>query len=187
MDDAAEQETDGIFVAPRGSRAITECETRGVLTLVAPGEYEIYRWQDCIKSRAELAAKSKQMSEAARMRHASTEHASSTIRASESKSALDLALNKSQVFNDFWTAYPRKIGKRTAEAAFIRACKRTSAEIVVAAAQRLADDPNLPDPQFIPHATTWLNRDGWEEPPMPSRNGKSRALAIADRLEAQGL
>lgn len=94
----------------------------------------------------------------------------------------------SKAFARFWAAYPRKVGKRTAETAFGRACTRSDPEAIVAGAARLAADPNLPDVQFIPHPTTWLNRDGWEDDTLPPRtSGKARQvsniLALADRVE----
>ena len=42
-------------------------------------------------------------------------------------------------------------------------------QTVIDGMRRLAADPNLPEPQFIPHPTTWLERNGWEDDPLPSR------------------
>jgi hypothetical protein len=92
----------------------------------------------------------------------------------------------SEAFVRFWSAFPRKVGKRTAALAFRRAEGRASAEVIIAAAQRLAEDPNLPEERFVPHPTTWLNRDGWEDEPLPTQGGTSKSaklLALADRLE----
>ena len=68
--------------------------------------------------------------------------------------------------------YPRKVGKPVAEKAFEKAVKRSrDPMVIVAGARRLAEDPNLPEKQFIPHPSTWLNRDGWNDEPMPARGG----------------
>ena len=73
-------------------------------------------------------------------------------------------------FDAFWNAYPRKVGKQTARKKFDAAAKRTgSPEIVIAGAHRLANDPNLPEKNFIPYPSTWLERDGWEDEPLPAR------------------
>ena len=72
-------------------------------------------------------------------------------------------------FDEFWSAYPRKIGKRKAHDAYRSAIKRTDAATIQSAAERLRDDPNLPDKQFIPHPSTWLNRDGWNDEPCTPR------------------
>jgi hypothetical protein len=70
-------------------------------------------------------------------------------------------------FAEFWDAYPRKVGKRTAESAYARATTRASEEDILAGLRRLL--PSWTDPQFIPHPTTWLNRDGWnDEAAQPS-------------------
>lgn len=83
-------------------------------------------------------------------------------------------------FDEFYDAYPRKIGKRKAHAAYRSAIKRTTADTIISAACQLRDDPNLPDKQFIPHPATWLNRDGWnDEPPPPKETKASGALMFA--------
>lgn len=74
------------------------------------------------------------------------------------------------LFEDFWDAYPRKVGKQKARSKFTAACRRAPADHVIAGAHRLASDPNLPEAQFVPHPTTWLERDGWEDEPLPPRN-----------------
>lgn len=78
--------------------------------------------------------------------------------------------DRATAFARFWSAYPRKVGKKTAETKFKTALKRADAETIIAGAHRLADDPNLPEAQFIPHPSTWLNRDGWEDEPLPERH-----------------
>ena len=78
--------------------------------------------------------------------------------------------DRATAFTRFWSAYPRKVGKKTAETKFKTALQRADAETIIAGAHRLADDPNLPEAQFIPHPSTWLNRDGWEDEPLPERH-----------------
>jgi hypothetical protein len=71
-------------------------------------------------------------------------------------------------FAEFWSAYPRKVGKAAAKKAWRQATKRESSSAIVAACRAMASDPNLPtDRSLIPHPTTWLNRDGWEDEPYP--------------------
>lgn len=78
------------------------------------------------------------------------------------------------LFDIFWAAYPRKVGKATARRAFDAAIRRAGRPtLVIEGARRLATDPNLPEREFIPHPPTWLNRDGWEDEPLPARtNGR---------------
>lgn len=72
-------------------------------------------------------------------------------------------------FDEFWKTYPRKVGKQKAVAKYKAALARATAQEIIDGAQRLADDPNLPDQQYVPHATTWLERNGWEDEPLPVR------------------
>ena len=75
---------------------------------------------------------------------------------------------KPKRFKEFWEHYPRKVGKRAAETAYRNATKRTDESTILEGVKRYATDPNLPDPKFIPHASTWLNRDGWLDEPEPA-------------------
>lgn len=96
-------------------------------------------------------------------------------------------------FIAFWLRYPRKVGKPKAVAAFDRAMKRASVgrgraeglNAIMAGLDAHVDawpPKGHPDAQFIPHATTWLNRDGWEDEP-PSRKGARRSsLDVLDSL-----
>lgn len=79
--------------------------------------------------------------------------------------------SRSDRFDDFWDAYPRKVGKKKARVKFAAAVKAAGdAQRVIDGALRLAADPNLPEKQFIPHPTTWLERGGWDDEPLPSRS-----------------
>lgn len=89
------------------------------------------------------------------------------------------------LFNDFWQVYPRKVGKGAAYKAFLRLGE--ASVHAVAGARRLANDPNLPPVQFIPHPTTWLNREGWLDDPLPAREPSADDLAAkrAERAAAE--
>jgi len=85
------------------------------------------------------------------------------------------------MFDAFWSAYPRKVGKRNARTAFGRAVLRTGdASVIQAGAERYRDDPNRLD-EFTAHPTTWLNRDGWDDDPLPER-GNVSDLRPSERL-----
>lgn len=86
-------------------------------------------------------------------------------------------------FAAFWEVYPRKVGKRRAESAHRSALGRAEAGVIHEGATRLAEDPNLPESQFIPHPTTWLNRDGWLDEPLPPRSD----MGLTDRLMASAV
>jgi hypothetical protein len=87
-------------------------------------------------------------------------------------------------FDEFWSVYPRKVGKATAGKAFTSACRRASAADIIDGARRMAADPNLPAARFIPHPSTWLNRDGWGDDPYPDA-GSVNWNAASERARAR--
>ncbi|PPG29665.1 winged helix-turn-helix domain-containing protein [Pseudoclavibacter sp. RFBB5] len=80
-----------------------------------------------------------------------------------STSVLDLK------FKEFWDVYPRHVAKAKAFQAFEKVTKANGYDVVLDGARRFAQDPNLPDPQFIPHPASWLNSGRWEDDPLPPR------------------
>lgn len=66
-------------------------------------------------------------------------------------------------FDAFWSAYPRKIAKGHARKAFDKACKIADPIAILTAVQKFADATQGTDKQFIPHPTTWLNGERWED------------------------
>lgn len=79
-------------------------------------------------------------------------------------------------FETFWRAYPNKKAKPRAEKAFIRAIKKTNLATMLAAVERAKASPKWTKSggEFIPHPSTWLNDEGWNdaesvEPPKPER------------------
>jgi len=78
------------------------------------------------------------------------------------------------LFEKFWDHYPRKVGRQDAQRAWDKARRKVNPAVIQAAVERMATDPNLPDQQFIPHASTWLNRGGWDDAPYPPpSNGRA--------------
>lgn len=73
-------------------------------------------------------------------------------------------------FDQFWNLYPRKLGTGEAKQAFAKAVKTHGLEIIIEGVQRLANDPNLPAPQYIPRAATWLNQERWGDDPYSSQD-----------------
>jgi hypothetical protein len=76
-------------------------------------------------------------------------------------------------FQEFWQVYPRHRDKRKAFKAWRNAVARLGATAdargaIIAGAIRYRDDPNRLD-EFTKYAEGWLNGDGWEDEPLPSR------------------
>lgn len=72
-------------------------------------------------------------------------------------------------FDSFWNHYPKKVDKGAALRAFKRAVKKQDPETVIAGAKAYAEDPNLPEKQFIKNPATWLNAEAWNNGPLPKR------------------
>jgi hypothetical protein len=67
------------------------------------------------------------------------------------------------LFEGFWAAYPKKVGKGAALKAYRHALKRASHAEILAGAKAYA--ASKPDPQYTAHASTWLNADRWLDEP----------------------
>lgn len=176
---AAKYETDGLVPAAVAANGPVRAE------LVAAGLWEngpasvsVHDYLLYNPSRSELEQK---------------RNRSRTVRASREgagSGALEvgLALKDKDGFEEFWATYPRKVGKPKARLAFGAALRRASAEEIIAGAERYRDDPNRAD-EFTAHPTTWLNRDGWTDDPLPARGQKNarnvdNLHALAKRLKA---
>jgi hypothetical protein len=72
-------------------------------------------------------------------------------------------------FDSFWNLYPKKVDKGAALRAFRRAIKDVDPALVIAGAKAYAEDPNLPDKQFVKNPATWLNAEAWNNGPLPKR------------------
>jgi len=63
-------------------------------------------------------------------------------------------------FEEWWKAYPRRVGKGAARKAYASALRKTSAEALLAA---LVGYPFDRDMKFVPHPSTWLNGERWTD------------------------
>lgn len=84
-------------------------------------------------------------------------------------------------FADFWQAYPRKVGKPRAIKAYRSALARASPGKLIAGARRLAAERQGEDEKFTPHPTTWINRDGWDDPPAPKTEARRNGASTSHR------
>lgn len=78
-----------------------------------------------------------------------------------------ISFAKPNGFARFWEAYPRKIGKGAAEKAYAKALLRIDGPDppgqMLLALERVK--PTWREPEFTPHASTWLNESRWEDEP----------------------
>lgn len=97
----------------------------------------------------------------------------------------NITININAQFDDFWSAYPRKVGKRKALLEFERAIKRCEFEQIMAGLSRQVQawqEANT-ETKYIPHPTTWLHRDGWYDEAVKPRNGSRLKDTTAKLLE----
>lgn len=81
-------------------------------------------------------------------------------------------------FEEFWSHYPRRVGKLAARRAYERARKTARCDEIIAGVMRYL--LRMPDEEkFRPHPATWLNQGRWmdEDTPQPRRQSR-RAAAI---------
>ena len=78
--------------------------------------------------------------------------------------ASDISPATESDWDEFWEAYPRKVGKKAARKAFGAAVKKTTKQgLMSALAAQKAAMWSGRDAQFIPHPATWLNNERWDD------------------------
>lgn len=74
-------------------------------------------------------------------------------------------------FDEFWSRYPRKTGKANARKSWDKAIRKHTAETILAGLEANMRDLGSREPQYVPHAATWLNGERWnDEPPARGRS-----------------
>lgn len=94
---------------------------------------------------------------------------------------------ESDGFSEFWSAYPKKIGKVKALQAWnkIRPDDAVRAQILAALAQQAkSEDWRREDGRFIPHPTSWLNARRWEDDLVLKMPG---AKSVAEQIRELGM
>lgn len=94
-------------------------------------------------------------------------------------------------FEQWWAAYPKKVGKRRALKDWKQAVKRERAGEIIAATRQFAEYHAAygTEKRFIPNPSTWLNRDGWgdELPQIRPIHAPAGPQAGARRTDEQVL
>jgi hypothetical protein len=66
-------------------------------------------------------------------------------------------------FDEWYSAYPKKVAKEAAAKAYAKAIKSIDPdELLAASLPRLAELAKR-EPRYIPHPATWLNSGGWQD------------------------
>jgi hypothetical protein len=97
--------------------------------------------------------------------------------------SLETLSPSSDRFDEFYAAYPRKVGRKAARKAWDKALRdgAQTAEIL-AGVRRYTADPNLPsDRRYVPHPASWLNAGRWDDEPEPPSPASVLIQGLLDR------
>lgn len=72
-------------------------------------------------------------------------------------------------FEEWWTIYPRRIGKGAARKAYAKAVRSVPRSRLLEAATAYAVTREGEDQNFTPHPSTWLNQERWNDEPEAPR------------------
>jgi len=68
-----------------------------------------------------------------------------------------------KIFEEMWYLYPKRVGKGAAKQAWMKACKKINVgELSSCLRAYISSIKNL-DKKFIPHLSTWLNQERWND------------------------
>lgn len=87
------------------------------------------------------------------------------------------------MFDEFWTAYPKKVGKDAAAKAFGK--RKPDRELVQAMVQAIRDQKHSEawkkqDGQFIPNPATWLNDGRWKDGTADTGNWAAKPAWVVE-------
>lgn len=83
---------------------------------------------------------------------------------------------KSDGFDRFWEAYPKKVGKEAARKAFKQVKAPLESLLTAIERQKCGDQWTTENGRFIPNPVTWLNQERWQDevsPPAAAKPGQN--------------
>jgi hypothetical protein len=80
------------------------------------------------------------------------------------------------VFEAFYRAYPRHVGKGQAQRAWKNAIKKAEPNMITEAARLFAVSVVGKDPQYVAHPATWLNGERWADEPDRVESVRPRGM-----------
>jgi hypothetical protein len=91
-----------------------------------------------------------------------------------------------EMFEAFWAAYPRRVGKGAARAAFCKACRKARPEAIIAAITAQVEAGCFKDMTYTPYPASWLNSERWDDE-IATAAPKTAAADLAARFRAAAL
>jgi hypothetical protein len=86
------------------------------------------------------------------------------------------------VFELFWSGYPRRIGKAKAREAFTRALRKTTLDTMLTALEWQREQASWQDRdadgvlRYVPHPASWLNGERWDDEKPLKRNSLANVI-----------
>ncbi len=101
-------------------------------------------------------------------------------------------LMSEQDFESFWQEYPKKLGKKKARVSFLK-LKKDLFPAILEALEKQKSSPAWQENggQFIPHPTTWINGERWEDevqtkPFNNFNHGKNQRSGLSGYVSKEG-
>lgn len=82
---------------------------------------------------------------------------------SKSESESNASAGACRAFDEFWVAYPKKVGKEAARRAFAKVKAPIDVLIAAIEQQKTSRQWTKDNGQYIPNPATWLNQGRWED------------------------
>jgi len=91
-------------------------------------------------------------------------------------------------FESFWSAYPKRKSKGQAIKAFEKAIKLTTIDVILASLKNLSESADWikEGGKYIPHPSTWLNAQGWEDQVLLNFSKSGLPVPSQEELKAMG-
>lgn len=148
---------------------------------------DLDKWDKQLLQRSEAGKKSAE-ARAAKAKQNATKSTSVKSRSTNPTDSVNVSVNVSvsdkdkELFVCFWDAYPRKTDKKKANKAFDRLTDENKGRAIADILTRFSNT----EKQFIPHATTYLNGERWNDEAISNeennRNTK-RNLTAVERVD----
>jgi hypothetical protein len=151
---------------------------------------DIYFWSNSVLKRLEIREnKSIKASENARKRwdRANAMQSHSKRNAIKEKKGKEKKVNIKELFNSFYSLYPRKEEKQKALESFEKALKKTNIETLMTGLNNYLKHIKVTniERQFIKLPATWLNQGCWNDE-YETNNSVSKSVQRIRELEAMG-
>ena len=103
----------------------------------------------------------------------------------DEKPAVEIVDREDAWFREFWKEYPKKVAKKDAHKAFLKACKSEQIyrEIMEGLERSKEISWSRRDMKYIPNAATWLNGERWTDDLEDQRIRDPYMKSLMDEIE----